>query len=218
MLLLGMLEKSGRKDELASLLGRQLDAAKDRGDVASIVSLSMRLGALFEERGELTEALDAYHAALDWDASSKAPLQALVRLSESRGDPFEIADALEKLVAVETGETAAALAMRLFTLRTEQGDSALAERALELGLKAHPGSAELSELLIARYQARSAYQELSALLRQAFDRAPDNLSLLGSLLEAYRKIDELDAAASAVSAALETAPENASPPMEFILE
>ena len=67
MLLLGMLEKSGRKDELASLLGRQLDAAKDRGDVASIVSLSMRLGALLEERGELTEALDAYHAALDWD-------------------------------------------------------------------------------------------------------------------------------------------------------
>jgi tetratricopeptide (TPR) repeat protein len=206
MLLSGILEKSGQTEELVKLLRRQLDSAKDRGDVASIISMSMRLGALLEERGRVTGALDVYHAALDWDASGKAPLQAIVRLSEGRGDPFEIAEALEKLLAVETGEAAATLAMRLFTLRSEQGDSALAERALEAGLKAHPASIELSELLIARYQARGAYKELSALLRQAFDRAPDNLSLLASLLDAYRKIDAFEEGAAAVTTALEKAP------------
>src|SRR5207247_1484884 len=111
-----------------------------------------------------------------------------VRMAEARGDAFEIADALEKLVAVETGEAAAAIAMRLFELRSEQGDVAAAERALEAGLTAHPASTELSELLIARYQARGAHRELSVLLRAAFDRAPDNSALLGSLLEAYRQM------------------------------
>src|SRR5262249_7787532 len=157
MMLAGILERSGRGDELVSLLERQLDAAKDRADIASIVSLAMRLGVLLEERGRTSEALDVYRAALDWGQQSKETRYAVVRLSEARGDPFEIADALEKLVTVETGEAGAAIALRLFTLRSEQGDADAAERALEAGIKAHPSNTELSDLLIARYQSRGAY-------------------------------------------------------------
>jgi Flp pilus assembly protein TadD len=210
MLLSGLLERSGQSDELVALLERQLDAAKDRADVPSIVSLAMRLGVLLEERDRVSEALDVYRAAVEWDPGNKLPLYAVMRLSEARGDPFEIADALEKVVTVETGEAAAGLAMRLFTLRSEQGDVEGAERALEAGMRAHPTSIELSDLLIARYQTRGAYRELSALLRQAFDRAPDNLSLLGALLDAYRRIGAFDAARDVVTAALERAPNDAS--------
>src|SRR5439155_4362434 len=43
MLLSNLLERGGRGDELVGLLERQLDAAKDRADVPSIVSLAMKL-------------------------------------------------------------------------------------------------------------------------------------------------------------------------------
>src|SRR5260221_13866044 len=138
----------------------------------------MRPGSLLEGRGRGQEAFAGSRAAFDWDPKSKTPLYAVVRLAEARGAPFEIADALEKLVAVETGEATEAVAMRLFTLRSELGDIDAGERALEAGMKGHPTSALLSELLIARYQTRGAYGELSTLLRQAFEPAPDNLSLL----------------------------------------
>ena len=209
MLLSEILEKAGRKDELTVLFERQLDAAKDRADVPTIVSVSMRLGALLEERGLIREALDAYHAVLDWDPSSSRTVRAILRLSEGRGDSFEIAEALEKVLAVETGDEAASIATRLFALRTEQGDSALAERALEAGVRGCPENRELAELLISRYQQRGAYRELSLLQQQAFDRAPENLALLDSLLETYRQLGEFEAGAKAVGLALERATDHA---------
>ena len=206
ILLSSILERRGDKDQLATLLARQLDAAKDRGDVSTILSLSIRLGVLLEESGRIPEALDVYHASLDWDPEARPSLAAIVRLCEARGDSFEIAEALEKLLAVETGEAAAALAQRLYALRTEQGDAELAELALEAGLRATPDNVELAELLIQRYQARGAHRELSVLLKQAFDRTPDSAAILFALLETYRNLGELEAAVQTVSTALEKAP------------
>jgi tetratricopeptide (TPR) repeat protein len=206
ILLSGILERRGDHDQLATLLARQLDAAKDRGDVDTIMSLSARLGALLEESERITEALDIYHASLDWDAEAKSSLAAILRLSERRGDSFEIAEALEKLLAVETGEAAVLLAQRLYAVRMEQGDGELAELALEAGLRASPDNLELSELLIQRYQARGAHREVSVLLRQAFERTPDSAAILFALLETYRNLGELEAAVETVSIALDRAP------------
>jgi tetratricopeptide (TPR) repeat protein len=206
VLLSDLLERRGDQEQLGVLLARQLDAAKDRGEVTAIMSLSARLAALFEETGRIADALDIYHATLDWDHEAKGSLQAILRLSEARGDSFEIAEALEKLLAVETGDVAATIAHRLFALRTEQGDAELAERALEAGLHASPENTELSELLIQRYQARGAYRELAVLLKRAFDRSPDSAAILFALLETYRNLGELEAAVETVSIALERAP------------
>ena len=206
VLLSDLLQRRGDTDQLSMLLARQLDAAKDRGDIVSILSLSTRLGTLLEESGRILEALDTYHATLDWDPQSRTSLHAILRLSETRGDSFEIAEALEKLLAVETGETAAGIARRLFALRAEQGDAELAERALEAGLNASPENTELSELLIQRYQARGAHRELAVLLREAFDRSPDSAAILFALLDAYRNLGELEAAVETVTIALGRAP------------
>jgi tetratricopeptide (TPR) repeat protein len=166
----------------------------------------MRLGALLEESGRIPDALDVYHASLDWDPEAKQSLTAILRLCETRGDSFEIAEVLEKLLAVETGEAAAALALRLYGLRTEQGDPGLAELALEAGLRASPNNVELSERLIQRYQMRGAHRELAVLLRQAFDRTPDSAAILFALLDSYRNLGELEAAVETVSIALDRAP------------
>src|SRR5262249_34583773 len=52
LLLSEILEKAGRSDELATLLASQLDSAKDRADTPTIVSLSIRLAALLEQRAD----------------------------------------------------------------------------------------------------------------------------------------------------------------------
>ena len=43
-----LLDKLGKKDELIVLLGRQLDAAKDRGDGPAAARLALRVGGLLE--------------------------------------------------------------------------------------------------------------------------------------------------------------------------
>ncbi|MBC7052284.1 hypothetical protein G6O46_25065, partial [Salmonella enterica subsp. enterica serovar Enteritidis] len=61
-ILLGtILERSGRDEDLVELLGKQLDAAKDRQDADAVSSLSRRLGQLLEGR-DRTQARDVYYA------------------------------------------------------------------------------------------------------------------------------------------------------------
>ncbi|HEY4122840.1 MAG TPA: tetratricopeptide repeat protein, partial [Byssovorax sp.] len=117
MQLANMLERAGEKGELADLLRKQLEAAKDREDTASIVSLSIRLGALLEAQGEENEAQDVYHAALDWDKGAREILRAVLRIAHARDDSMDVGDALDQLLQVEIGEAAAELALQLAQIR-----------------------------------------------------------------------------------------------------
>jgi golgin subfamily B member 1 len=209
LLLSGLLEKAGRTDELAELLRRQIDHAKDRGDAASVVSLSLKLGGLLEQMPRVDEALDVYHCVLDWDAASNDAVRSIVRLCEARGDTYEIADALEKLLRVEVGEEASRVAMRLFALRNENGDEAGADRAIGLGFRAHPTNGSLREQLVARYRARGAFRELADLLQAGLALEPDNPELLRDLLEACRKANRWEPAALAVTSAIAKTPNDA---------
>jgi tetratricopeptide (TPR) repeat protein len=93
-----LLEKAGRFDDLASLLERRIDAAKDRQDTAQVMALSTRLASLFEQQNDLDKARDAYFAVLDWDNANIDALRAIVRICEKRGELSDVADALEKLL------------------------------------------------------------------------------------------------------------------------
>ena len=157
------LELAGRTEDLTELVGRQLDLAKDRSEVAAVVRLSIRLGALYEAAGREPDALDVYYACLDWDAAAKDALRGVARLLEKRDDPAELADALEKLCGVEVGAEAARLAARLAALRSSQGDPEGAERALALGFRADPKDRELFAQLESQYTAREAWRELAEL-------------------------------------------------------
>ena len=167
-----LLEKRGRKEDLAALVRRQLEAAKDREDKETIVALSLRLGALLEEAGDEQAALDAYHAALDWDAKNRAVLREVVRLGASREDSMALDDSLDQLLEIEVGEDAAVLALRLAQIRTAHGDAAGAERALEQGYEAAPTDDRLREELGARYTVSESWDKLAGLYaREAEARA-----------------------------------------------
>ncbi|WP_437895685.1 tetratricopeptide repeat protein [Sorangium sp. So ce124] len=163
ILLATMLEEAGRTDELGELFALQLDAAKDRADVASIASLSMRLGALLEQRGDDRGARDVYLGAADWDGANRDVLRALVRLSRKRDNADDLTDALEKLLRTEQGGEAAQLALELSELHGARGDDAAAEAALKAGYAVCPTNDRLREELASRYAAREAWHALAEL-------------------------------------------------------
>ncbi|WP_437903789.1 tetratricopeptide repeat protein [Sorangium sp. So ce327] len=163
ILLATMLEEAGRTDELGELFALQLDAAKDRADVASIASISMRLGALLEQRGDDRGARDVYLGAADWDGANRDVLRALVRLSRKRDSADDLIDALEKLLRTEQGGEAAQLALELSELHGARGDDAAAEAALKAGYAVYPANDRLREELASRYAAREAWHALAEL-------------------------------------------------------
>jgi golgin subfamily B member 1 len=162
ILLAGILERSGEADELARLLARQLDAAKDRQDSTSVGSLSLRLGELLEHK-DVFEAKNILYAGLDWVPEHKEILELLARIHERDGQTAERADLLERLLALTHGEQAEKLALEVHDLRLAEADESGAERALEVGFRAHPVSTKLGERLERAYRERCAWQKLGDL-------------------------------------------------------
>lgn len=212
LVLAALLEKLGRRDELAELIRRQLEAAKDREDRASIVQLSLRLGGLLEQQWDEQGALDAYHAALDWNPGSRDLLRQIVRLGMTRDDSMALGDALDQLLVVEEGEDAVDLALRLADLRAKQGDPEGAARALEQGWAARPGDARLKQELVRRYTESGAFRELSALHVREADAESDPRLRVEGLSRAAQLLREQagdpEAAADVLARALDVDPAN----------
>ncbi|MGK3986087.1 tetratricopeptide repeat protein [Sorangium sp. So ce136] len=210
ILLATMLEEAGRTEELGELFALQLDAAKDRGDVASIASISMRLGALLEQRGDDRGARDVYLGAADWDAANRDVLRALVRLGRKRDNADDLIDALEKLLRVEQGGEAAQLALELSELHAARGDDAAAESALKAGYAVCPTSDRLREELASRYAAREAWHalaELHVLTAQVAGAEEERVESLCRAAEILRdRAGDAAAAAELLERALRIAP------------
>jgi tetratricopeptide (TPR) repeat protein len=162
ILLSGILERQGNEEDLAGLLARQLEAAKDRNDAAAVASLSVRLGGLLEKRDH-AEAKNVYYAGLDWDGKNRELLEALVKIHREDGDQTDAADAMERILLLEQGPAAEKLAIELASIRAELWDEPGAERALEYGFRAHPSSEALRERLETAYRDKSAWDKLAAL-------------------------------------------------------
>ncbi|AKU97689.1 Exonuclease SbcC [Labilithrix luteola] len=162
ILLGSILERTGREDDLAELLAKQLDAAKDRGDSEAVGSLSRRLGQLLEKR-DRQAARDVYYTALDWDPNAREVLVALERLHEQENEPEARAEIMERRLALETGDDAEALALELSEIRRQAGEAEAAVRALEIGFKAAPQSRTLRDRLEALYREQLEYEKLAEL-------------------------------------------------------
>src|SRR5262249_42879210 len=114
VLLSQLYEKEGLDEELAKLLGSQIELARDRKDAVSELALTVRLGDIYESRlGDVGRAIETYQAVLERDPSHKGALESLARLFESKGELESASEALEKLLALAQGRRAVDLALRL---------------------------------------------------------------------------------------------------------
>jgi tetratricopeptide (TPR) repeat protein len=162
LLLVNIYEQNGREDDLAELLARQLDGAKDRQDAEAVGSLSRRLGQLLEKR-DRGQARDVYNAALDWAPQSRELLVALERLYDEDMDVEARSDVMEKRLAIETGSEAESLALLLHDARASLDDVEGALRALEAGFRAAPRSRQLRDRLEIVYRDTNELMKLAEL-------------------------------------------------------
>ena len=79
-------EKTSRDEDLAELLSSQIGRARDRGESAAELLLTVRLGEVYEGRlKDTTRALETYEAVLEREATHRGALEAVARLAEGRG-------------------------------------------------------------------------------------------------------------------------------------
>ncbi len=205
--LTSLLKRSGRTTELAELLRVQLDAAKDRQKVDSIVAASMQLGHLLESKEHHQDASDVYRAVLDWDQGNRDALRGVVRMAELTQDNYAIADAVEALLKVEDPEPAQALVKRLIQLREESHDIEGVERALELAVHANPLDVDQREALVRRYRERGDFGKAAELLARALKLSPGHPELLRQVVAAYRESNNLEAALEAIDRLIDASPD-----------
>ncbi len=163
-----LLEKGGKDEELAELLHGQIDAAKDRGDSPTELSLQVRLGEVYETRlRDAAKALSTFEAVLERDPAHHAGLEAVARLAEGRSSWDRAASALERLVATETDAAAGVtLSQRLANAREKLGDDAGIESALGAALRFDSANAEVRDRLRALYEKNKKWSELAAFLAE----------------------------------------------------
>lgn len=173
-------ESLGRHEDLAELLTRQIDRAKDSGDREQELSLRVRLGELYASQlQDPGRAISTYEGVLEREAKHLGALTALVAIHGQRGEREKQAEFLSRLVDETTGEEGAKLALELARLRAELKDDAGRERALRRALDLADGikNAELAgrarKELRQHYQRTSAWSDLAAILVTEADLEED---------------------------------------------
>jgi golgin subfamily B member 1 len=173
-------ESLDRFEDLAELLTKQIDRAKDSGDRDQELSLRVRLGELYGTRlKDANRAVATYEGVLERDPSHVGALRALVAIHAGRDEHQKQADALGRLVELSTGEEGAKLALDLARLREALKDDAGREkalrRALDLadGIKNNELAARARKELRQHYMRTSAWSDLAAILVTEADLEED---------------------------------------------
>jgi tetratricopeptide (TPR) repeat protein len=213
LMLAAIVERSGSREDLADLLARQIESAKDRGDSATIASLALRLGGLLEAT-EAVQARNTYYTGLDWDAKSKALLDALIRMLQAPEDAGERAELMERRLGVEQGPAAEAMGLALAALRVDLGDEGAAERAIELAYRGWPASTALRDRLERTYRERGDWAKVASLCVLDAGARADVSERVARLREAAAlwrtELNDPRQAAEALRLAHEAMPEDAS--------
>lgn len=176
-------DRTGNQAELDELLGREIEAARQRHDVPALVMLSLKLGARLAA-AQPADAREVYRKALLAAPDSVELLRAALAALPADQDPKERAVLVERLLAQETGDTASALAMDLADLWSSLDDDERTRGALQTGMQRTPGSRALFERLCDFYRERKAWAPLATLLADEAGRAQEPTAAVALLREA----------------------------------
>lgn len=158
--LLDIFQRNGENEALADMLRRQLDRARDRGDVVAISALSLRRGALVAP-SDRAEAMDVYRSALDWAPEDARLLRALFGLYDETDDQHDRAQLGERLLALVDGAEGAPLARSLAATYAQFEDDDAVGRVLWGGYRAASGDEGLRTSLEQWLDARGDREGLA---------------------------------------------------------
>jgi tetratricopeptide (TPR) repeat protein len=170
-MLLDMLERSGRGDEVLTLLREQLWATQARGDQAEIARSALVLARRVHPRDPY-DALDIVRTALTHAPDHRELLYA-ARDWIAEDEFADRAAVIERLVEIEPVEVASGLARELAAGHAARGDEDAELRVLVRAYRRAPADAETRGALERAYEARGDYRGLAELLRAAADAHTD---------------------------------------------
>ena len=166
------------------------------------------------------QARNVYYTGLDWEPKNRELLDALVSLLADGDDAAERADVLERRLALEQGPAAESMANELAHIRDELGDPQGAQRAIELGFRGHPASAELRSRLESRSASSASGRSWPTLRVLDATGRVDVGERVARLREAASaqedQLRDARGAAEALRLAREAAPEDASVLVELV--
>lgn len=173
-------ESLDRHEDLAELLTRQIDRAKESGDREQELALRVRLGELYGiQLKDPSRAITTYEGVLEREPKHIGALTALVAIHGQRDDRAKQGEVLARLVDETTGEEGSKLALELARNRAELKDDAGRERALRRALDL-ADSVKNTELagrarkeLRQHYQRTAAWSDLAAILVTEADLEDD---------------------------------------------
>lgn len=199
-------EQTHRDAELADLLSRQIEAAKDRGDGEAELRFQVRLGEICDSRlGDRARAIETYQAVLDREPEHRGALEALARLHQSAEEHAEAASVIERLLALNEGEEAVRLALVLAEEYEKLDDHHGVARALERGLSIDATNADLNARLKEAYRNNGEWEKLAEHLANEAEAAADAADKVALYREAAQIHAEKRADHSAAADLLERA-------------
>lgn len=176
-LLCSMLEKEGRDDELADLLKKQIDLAREDGEQKKELGFRVKLAELYESRlNDPDKAIEGYLGVLEADDAFRPALEALARLYEQQENPRSAAEMYEKLIASGESEDIPRLVLKARDLYVDVDDREAASRVLEEALDKHDSLAsdrveQLRDGLRTLYREREAWDKLAGLIEKEAEEA-----------------------------------------------
>jgi tetratricopeptide (TPR) repeat protein len=209
-LLTSLYERQGDERALAELMERRLSISRSHEDKGSMLALSLRLGEILAH-DRVDQAIDVYRAALETAPENTVLLERLLALYASEARHEDRADAMERLLRLETGRAAAERALALAEQRTKLDDEDGALRALDLGFRADPSFVALRDRLAQRYAETERWAELASML--AFEggalAGPAGIPRLREAAAVYlERLDRATEAAAALAQASARAPDD----------
>lgn len=206
-----LLEEQGLHREIVELWEAQAAARKERGDASGAALLYARAGENAEQRlAELPRAIENHErgAALGGEAS----LTALARIFRSQGQLPRAADALERLLVLDSSELIAERALELLSVYRELGAPERARPALERAQRLAVEAQAVRAALATLYRELSDHAALATLLAEEAHRASDRRQRIQLLRDAAEiqltKRDEPALAAPLLQQAIELDPDD----------
>lgn len=193
-------EKTGQDQELADLLERQIDSARERGDINIEIELQLRIAEVSERRlSDVGRAVRTYRSILERVPAHRGALEALARIFAEQSEREDLAQVLVQLVDSSSGEERVAYAERLADARIALGDIAGAAEALVVGLSVNERNAALRARLRGLYEQLGDWGKVSGLIAQEASlsgAAADQVRLLreAATIRAERLSDAVGAA------------------------
>jgi tetratricopeptide (TPR) repeat protein len=162
-LLESLFESDGRRDELTTLIELRLESARERGDGPGVTQRALQLGRMLAQ-SDRKAAIGVYRGALPEASDKHALLLALLGLLEGDGDAQGRAEVLDRLLELESGQTAVLRTLELVELWKGEDDAAGVELALLKGLTRAPDSERLRSELSGWYRERKEWDKLARAL------------------------------------------------------